>query len=360
MTHAKHTERDNNFNLLRLLLATTVLLGHAYEMAYNDRSHEPFAVFTGTSMSLGDVAVDGFFLISGFLILKSWLHGPRLGVYLAKRVLRIVPGYIVAALLSTLVVGWGVTHSFHYLRQLTWRYPVSLALLDSPITPVFFPQKTWGWVNGSLWTIKYEFRCYLLIAAAGMLGLFRRRWPWLLFTFAGLTIANFPWLEQHLTWHRWLLVLGDPNPMFRLWPAFLCGGCYFLLWKYIPRRPWMFLLVLAFLTPLLFHQQTVEPAWILLGGYLIFYFAFMQIPALNAFKKSADLSYGIYLYGWPVEALWTWYLHTAAWITFLGSLAIVVPLAWLSWHFVERPALEHKPKTSVPLPDSPTVRAEIP
>ena len=100
--------------------------------------------------------------------------------------------------------------------------------------------------------------------------------------------------------------------MFRLWPAFLCGGCYFLLWKYIPRRPWMFLLVLVFLAPLLFHQRTVEPAWILLGGYLILYFAFMQIPALNGFKKSADLSYGIYLYGWPVEALWTWYLHTAA------------------------------------------------
>ena len=360
MTHVKHAERDNNFNLLRLLLATTVLLGHAYEMAYNGRSHEPFASFTGTSLSLGDVAVDGFFLISGFLILQSWLHGPRLGIYLAKRALRIVPGYIVAALLSTLVVGWGVTHSLHFLKQLTWRYPVSLALLDSPITPVFFPDKMWGWVNGSLWTIKYEFRCYLLIAVAGMLGLFRRRWPWLLLTIAGLTIANSPWLEQHLAWHRWLLVLGTITDTFRLMPAFLCGGCFFLFWKYVPRRPWIFLLVLAVLTPLLFHPRTVEPAWILLGGYLIFYFAFMQIPALNVFKKSADLSYGIYLYGWPVEALWTWYLHTPAWVTFLGSLAIVVPLAWLSWHFVERPALEHKPKTSVPLPDSPTVRAEIP
>lgn len=359
-TRAKAAERDNNFNFLRLVLASAVILGHAYEMAWNNRSHEPFAVFTHTAMSLGEVAVDGFFILSGYLILKSWMHGPSLRLYLPKRILRIVPGYLVAALLSTVIVGCVTTHSVSFLRHLDWHYPATIFVLDSPATPPVFAGTTdWSYVNGSLWTIKYEFRCYLLVALAGILGMFRRRWLWLVLFLFGAALANFNVVAQYFAWKHWFLPLGNPVSVFRLTPIFIFGGCYFLFERYIPKRPWLCVLVGCLLVPLLFNPRTVEDAVVILGAYLLFYFAFADIPALNFFKKSADISYGIYLYGWPIEAMWTWYLHTPPLVTFLASLAICVPIAWLSWHFVERPALAHKPKTSVPLPDSPAVQRAI-
>jgi peptidoglycan/LPS O-acetylase OafA/YrhL len=343
--------RDNNFNLIRLVLATVVILGHSYEMAWNGRSHEPFAVLTHTSTSLGDAAVAAFFLISGFLILKSLLQAPQLGTYLRKRLLRIVPGYLVASLLSTVVVGLATWHSLQFFRHLTLRYPASLLLLDSPITPPVFPGKMWDFVDGSLWSIKYEFRCYLLVALVGMAGFFRSRMPLLALTVASLACAFIPAIQQHLVWHRWLLALGDPIPLFRLTAAFLCGGCFFLFWRPIPGNRRLCVFAFACMVPMLFHERTVLPGLLLFGGYVLFCFAFAKIRVLNVFKHAPDLSYGVYLYGWPVQALLTWNLHPQPLVTFVATMAVTVPLAWLSWHVVERPALMLRPKSSVPPPD---------
>ncbi len=352
MNAARHDPRDNNFNLLRLALAITVLFGHAFEMACDGRTCEPFARFTHTNLSLGEVAVEGFFLISGYLILASWMHAPRLGIYLRKRLLRIVPGYAVAAILSTVVVGLAVTHSFQYFRHLTLRYYASLLMLDSPLAGSVFPGKAWDYVNGSLWTIKYEFRCYLLVAVLGMAGLLRRRAWWMLLTLATCIVGFSPALQQHLLYHHWLLVLGNPIAIYRLLPPFMLGGCFYLLRKQIPRSGKLALASALVLSPLLFLNATVVPALATLGAYLLLYFAYSHIRALDSFKHAPDLSYGIYLYGWPVEALWTWFLHMPPLLTFVASLALCVPLAWLSWHLVERPALLLKPKSSVPVPDA--------
>ena len=352
MVTPRKAVRDNNFDLLRVILASMVILGHAYEMAWNNRSHEPLSVLTGTTESLGDMAVAGFFVLSGFLILQSWLHAPRAWVYARKRMLRILPGYFVAALLSTVIVGLAAPPSVAFFHNFTWRYPVSLLMLDSPAPPTVFPGMFWGCVDGSLWTIKYEFRCYILVALLGMAGLFRNRMPMLVLAAGTLALAFVPPLHNHMLWHHWEMVLGDPNPLYALTSAFLCGGCYYLFWKEIPRKSWIALLALAAMLPLLFHQLTVEPALIVFGGYLLLYVAFVPIRALDFYKTAPDLSYGIYLYGWPVEVLLTWYLHPAPLVTFFCTMAITVPLAWLSWKLVERPALLLKPKGSVPLPDS--------
>jgi peptidoglycan/LPS O-acetylase OafA/YrhL len=97
------------------------------------------------------------------------------------------------------------------------------------------------------------------------------------------------------------------------------------------------------------------PAWaefvmVLGGGYLMFYFGQMCLPWLAGMSRVPDISYGIYLYGWPVESLWVWFHRGSPWTTFLGSTVLCFALGWLSWQFVERPALRLKLRATAPLP----------
>ena len=118
-------QRNHQFDALRIIFATLVLLSHAAEITDGDASRELFHRFTGAPMTFGTVGVDGFFLLSGYLIVQSWLANPELLNFLRKRVLRIVPGYLVAVVLSTLAVGLlapGIPHFFasldvHFLRS---------------------------------------------------------------------------------------------------------------------------------------------------------------------------------------------------------------------------------------------------
>jgi peptidoglycan/LPS O-acetylase OafA/YrhL len=105
MSMESQTGRNTVFDILRIVFATLVILAHAPEMLDGNRSRELFVRLTHSSMTLGDLSVDGFFLLSGFLIVKSWERNPTWADFLRNRTLRIVPGYLVAALLSTAVVG---------------------------------------------------------------------------------------------------------------------------------------------------------------------------------------------------------------------------------------------------------------
>ena len=93
-----------------------------------------------------------------------------------------------------------------------------------------------------------------------------------------------------------------------------------------------------------------ELAMVVFGGYLMFYLGQMHLSWLEAMSRLPDISYGIYLYGWPVESLWIWFHRGSPWIAFLGSTIICFALGWLSWHFVERPALALKGKPTAKLP----------
>jgi peptidoglycan/LPS O-acetylase OafA/YrhL len=343
--------RNRAFDLFRILFALLVLWGHSYEM---DPTQPQTNVFQRLHLGMdwGAFAVDGFFLLSGYLIVQSWMRDPRLGDYLRKRLLRIVPGYLVAVALSVLVAGAfapAVPHFFHETFH-SARFWTSIALLGGPLAAGGFPGNDNNLINGSLWTITYEFRCYLVVALLGVVGLTRRRSLWLALFLVFFALSLSPAAQAHLSWTKLMLITGKPADMYRLFPAFLLGGCFALYRQEIRFRPVIAVCAAIGLCVLPYITHRTEPWFVLCGGYLLFYLARQHLGIFHRWQRMPDVSYGTYLYGWPVQSFAIWLFHPRYYFSFPVTALICVGLGWLSWHFVERPALQWKTGPRVELP----------
>jgi peptidoglycan/LPS O-acetylase OafA/YrhL len=105
--------RANNFTLMRLVAAILVLYAHCYPLGLGrgQSNHDPISLWliprVGTG--LAGLAVDVFFVISGFLIVSSYANRAHLASFIEARVLRIYPALGVAVLFTAVVVGGSAT-----------------------------------------------------------------------------------------------------------------------------------------------------------------------------------------------------------------------------------------------------------
>jgi peptidoglycan/LPS O-acetylase OafA/YrhL len=287
----------NNFDALRLVAALSVLFAHMGPLSGRDE-------WLWEGHGAGSIGVLVFFSISGYLITASLKADPDLGRFLAKRYLRMFPGLAVA-----LGVCYGIIHAFGL-----WGFPAN-------------PHP--GHFNNSLWTIPYEVYCYLLLAAVGTC-----KRPGAVFA-AGMLLAYV------LLPIYWLIYFG----------AFF--GCGALLCEFPNFRAWQ--------PTLLFVLGGMGLYWLSGNDYLALVLAVPSLtiwigtkswPVFRNAGRFGDLSYGVYIYAFPMQQLvvalmpkGSSYLALAA-----VSVAVVLPLAWLSWRFVEAPALARKPKSPQPVP----------
>ena len=317
-----------------------VLLSHAPEITDGNPHRELLARMTHMHMTFGTLGVDGFFLLSGFLIVHSWQSSEKLLLFARRRFFRIVPGYLVAALLSTLVVGLLAPGAPHFFHHLDVHFLKSVVVLSSPSTPPVLPGNHYPLVNGSLWTIPFECRCYALVALFGLAGLLRRRTAWLLATVVLLVAALVPdfWMRFDKT--DFSRYLGTVSQTIRMTSVYFVGGCYMLYRDRIHFRR-LYGIAAAVLLPFVvwWRPELSETAFVLFGGYLMFYLCEFHLSFLEPMRGLPDISYGIYLYGWPVEALLIWYLHGSPWVVFGIAVVLCAVLGWLSWICVERPMM---------------------
>ncbi len=168
--------RANNFDCMRFVAAALVVLGHSYWLS--GRAHsEPLRAFTGHS-DMADVAVNVFFVMSGYLIHASWRHSAGPLAFIGKRALRIFPALAVSVLFTVLVIGPLTTElplAEYLSAPQTRAYLGNIALLTHFQLPGVFVHNPFpDTVNGSLWTLPYEAFMYLSLLALGMTGLLRR------------------------------------------------------------------------------------------------------------------------------------------------------------------------------------------
>lgn len=329
----------NNIGAIRLALASLVIVSHASSFIYGDGRMDPLRVFR--TVSAGSAAVDMFFLLSGWLITESWLSSQSNRAYLTKRLLRIAPAFVIAWMLSVMIGG--------ALGEMS---------TDTPVWGLFFfatpPHMANGTAtNGSMWTIAYEFRCYLLVMLLSFVP--ARLAGRLILAVAIIAIAGFSMIVA-LTWRGQLpavelpfksnIILGHPWQSVRFLACFSIGALAFLNRNMLEERVTGYAALACAMISLacLAFQLLAEPALITFGGIGLYWLAFKaNIGSLQRINARADISYGTYLYGYPVQLVISTTHPHYSWLAQV-SLALVTSwaLGWVSWKSIEEPALHWK------------------
>ncbi|NDI48600.1 acyltransferase family protein [Goekera deserti] len=330
--------RSNSLAVLRLALAAVVALTHALANGYGWQPRLG-------GVEVGALAVDAFFVLSGMLVAGSLLRLGSTGRYLWHRALRILPGFwvclvVTAAVLAPLAAALG-GRAEGLDSGPGWRYVLVnafLPILQGGIGDVHAGD-TGAVLNGSLWTLQYEAACYVLLALLGLCSVLqRRRWvvPALALVLAVGTVADAAGLFDRVD-----LPLFAVEPALRFTLVFLLGVTAHLYARWVPVH-WTLaalgMAVVAVASVLAPEQRSLAAPAL---AYVCVY-AVVRLPL--RWTPRWDLSYGLYIYHWPVQVV-----LVAAGLPALGAwlfvpLALVpaLALAALSWVLVEGPALGWK------------------
>jgi peptidoglycan/LPS O-acetylase OafA/YrhL len=330
--------RDNNFTVLRFLAATAVIWFHSFALTLRAQE-EPLHLVLSRVADLGVLGVLAFFVISGFLVTRSFDKRDSALRFAWARALRIYPGLIVATVFTIVVGALCSTVSFP-------------EFMTSSETSSYLWHTAGGWdvrhdlpgtfksnpyphsVNGSLWTLPMELRMYAGCFLAGLLTLLRRRW---LFNLAFATsVAFFAWQPDTF----------PVNP--GLWVARQLGLGFSIGAFAWVNRTWIALSLPAIALAIAGAVTLPGWPWLVFTFVPLFAYGVLGIalhPRLvwHRASRAPDYSYGLYIYAFPIQQLiltrWP-ALHPVA--LFAVAFAPVLIVAALSWHFIERPALRLK------------------
>lgn len=336
LADAYANRRPNLLNAIRLVLAVGVIFWHSIGLS-GSTLNAP-AQITGM---FGSVFVDGFFAVSGFLILRSWLRDPSARNFLAARFLRIFPAFwaclivtafgfapLAAVLSSGTHTGVSSDNALYVFRNLAlWIFQYGI---EGTLQDVAYPN-VW---NGSLWTLSWEFLCYLAVLAFGLLKLWTRRWP-VCIAFGIVWLATVVGVDERL--HSDIV---DSALRFAL--MFL-AGCLLAQFQNHIRVTWVAVLASAAIVA----GSAWLPDYRVLGALPLAY-VLVGVGALVSRRRLSlrnDISYGMYIYAFPVQQMLATLGAANGDPVLFGTLAalLTAPFAILSWVMVERPALKLRP-----------------
>lgn len=333
----------NNFDLIRLFAAALVIFSHSFEITDGSRVREPLEVLSG-QISLGEFAVLVFFAVSGFLITKSWLATPQVSVFAVKRGLRIMPALVVAVLILAFVIGpilTTMTLGEYFSGAELWGF-VRHIFFDSghqDLPGVFEDAPVAKVVNAPLWTLFYEAFFYAIILVLGAFGLLRERICTAFFVF-----FLFILMAPSLGWASAIVaILAAP---------FFAGATAALAGNYIPLDGRLAVIsALCLIVTAAFGGLVIGFA--IFGVYLVLYLGFARLgPQFGLVKHATrfgDISYGLYIWGWPVQQIVQQIVqqNTAGYfdgwaVNFAISFPVTCIIAYASWRLVEQPSLAMK------------------
>ncbi len=342
--------RENNFDFLRLSLAILVIFSHCYPLGTGTETNEPFVRLTHGQATGGAIAVDLFFIMSGYLITASFLGSQGIRDFLSKRVRRIYPGFAIAMLFAALVI---IPLSGGAIRATAAGRLVNILgnalLLREPMYAGAFSHNPLpNMVNGAVWTIPFEFWCYIGVLILGLSGMLSRRK-----LVSGIFICA-------VVFSVALNVLHVEMPLVRLLPMYLAGVIAYLFRDVIHYNRTLSLICLFALLVACFVPFTLGVLIPCAAAYLLFWIAFNPSIRLHRAAKFGDFSYGTYLYAFPVQQMIVraWGGPMNPFLLFLLAVPVTLAFAVASWHFVERPFLNMRRRPD--LSRSPVASAVMP
>ena len=337
-----YTRGNNNFDFIRLSMASLVVWSHSFALYFGTEDHEPLSLLLNGDYNSGNIGVMGFFIISGFLVMQSFISTNSVKRYMGKRIRRIYPGYLVATSICALIV----IPLYSSIRNLSAlevakTFGANLLLRNYfPPSNAFAANPEPGAIDGSLWSIPFEFWCYIGVALLGVLLLLNRGRLLIALTatvILGRVVLDL--LDKKPGGGLIGLVIGWPYLWFVILPSFLLGMVANSYQNVIPRSRVLLVILAAAvvassrLSPHLTHI-VAAPAL----AYATFFVAFSGSISLHRTAAWGDFSYGTYLYAFPIQQM-----LFASWghaLNFISYFALSLCLSLLagvgSWHLVEK------------------------
>lgn len=340
--------RDNNFQLIRLFAAAAVVYAHSYFFVSGNKisGKSPYdgdVWYELTGMHSGMLGVQVFFILSGYLVSQSLWHRESIRLFLRARALRIFPGLVVCVsfivfllgpILTSLSIGeyFSNTQTYHYLL-------VSSSLtnirLPTGLPGVFSNNPIPNMANGSLWTLPWELLMYGSLTLTFLIKKFRAPlFDIMLFGVIGFFMVQQLWHPAH----RFELVMAA-------WFGghFYIGAAFFRCRKIVPCNWHILAAALLCFSIMALYVKNNQILWIpmsFLLGYLTLLFAYLPDHGVRYFNRMGDYSYGVYIYACPIQqTLVMLQRDISATTLLLQTLPLVLLMASMSWHLIEKPAL---------------------
>jgi peptidoglycan/LPS O-acetylase OafA/YrhL len=341
---------SNNFDFLRLVGALLVIFFTTYGVmgAY---IWDPLFRLSHGAFTTGSLGVIIFFIISGYLITMSWDKRRSITRFLWARFLRLVPALAGVALFTIFIIGPLTTNQNlweYFTSRATWGYlSIITVFFPSYSLPGVFINNPGSLVNGALWSLPVESTMYLVILAIGVLGILYRKYLVTLFTL--LVLGAYLYINVH-TVHMILPVMQhDILDQLKLSSQVVVYPMYFMVGSlyYLNRQKIKFDMRLVLLASIAWPLSFWSYDLLLLTSficipYVVLGLAFSSIPLIKGIGKKADISYGLYIFHYPVQQTLINFISLDSLTLLILTLLITVPLAWLSWHLIESKALSLK------------------
>ncbi|AXQ23921.1 acyltransferase [Acinetobacter wuhouensis] len=330
--------RKNNLDIIRFIAASLVIFSHAFPIVYGKGNEDPLAILLHGQTTIGGIAVGAFFIISGFLICQSFQRSKSLKDYILARSLRIFPALIGCFIFMIFIMGPMVTELsvIDYFKNIqTYKFFIGATTLNflAPTLPGVFLNNPYPlYINGSLWTLKFELGCYILIAILGLMLLLKKH---LTLAFALICVGL-----------SYLKVNDNLHNLFVLISYFMMGATFYLYRESIKLEKKIFFISIFFLI-FLTYFNLYYVGFSIFGTYIIIYLSYISGTFKN-FAKYGDFSYGIYIYAFPIQQSLVYFTKNSLNVYWhsLISLVIVIIFAFLSWNLIEKPSMRLKKKLS--------------
>lgn len=327
--------RTNNLNLLRLLAASLVVFSHSFPLSMGSNEFEPFRLLNGY-FTFGQLAVAIFFVISGYLITISWNRKPHFFTFCWKRLLRIYPGVIAVILFTVFIIGPIATslNLKEYLISIPYFQMIKDMILLSQVNlPGVFIDNTYPKaVNGSLWTLMWEAKMYLMTAIFGLSKIIKVKWPVIYLTLLAISITylklTLPIIGFFINDYSVYYLMGT---LFAIYDESIKYNLLLLTLSF-------FIWIMAFMTPFFTLVS------ILFIPYAVLYLALKSKVILQNLLETGDFSYGIYIYAFPIQQFVVHLLQNevSPIILFILSFPVIFIFSYFSWNLIEKKSLKLK------------------